>query len=446
MKRLRSLFFIIILFFFNAGLLSAQETEESKRKDVLIFGLESEISDLISRLQEENETDYNDQLLELFNKTKNPVIRENILMFFTFQKNDSFKQYALEVLANPFDYKKSTVLAVLSYIAEIKIPEASPLIRKILDGENIEFRDKAIQTLGKLNNPEDAAYLFEYMESEISGDEKQRLIIRQNIMAALGELKAVETWDTFVAIVQDTEENVMIRASAAVAIGNMEKSEVVPILAVLYEDTDPVLRTAAINGLSNFSTVEAVSVILESFKDSYYKVRLEAIAASEKQNLAEAVPYILYRAKNDPVDNVKLRSFEALGKLNAADSNVWLSSLVNDSKAVDKIRVKAAAVLLGNNFDLIYPDVEKIMIQALNDDKKTWIRYELGKIIAATANVKTASIASAYLAHKDSLTKSIGLDMFETNKYAELRSTVESIAADEKLGALQRRAKKILEK
>ncbi|WP_269140245.1 hypothetical protein [Treponema vincentii] len=43
------------------------------------------------------------------------------------------------------------------------------------------------------------------------------------------------------------------------------------------------------------------------------------------------------------------------------------------------------------------------------------------------------------------LTKSIGLDMFKTNASADARALVEAIAQDEKQGALQRRARRLLE-
>lgn len=435
----------IVLCIMTVSLVFSDDTDQSKRRDVLRFGLESEITELIQRLQEENSKDYNTELTDLFNKTKSSVIRESILGFFSFQKFDGLKTFSLELVKDPYDYKTGTVTAVMEYISVIKLTEAAPAIRAILDSDNIEYRDRAIKTLGKIGGTEDASYLIKYLDGEIPGDDKQRLIIRQNVMTALGELKSVETWDRMAEIVQDKDENVMIRATAAVALGQMEKTEGVPILTSLFDNSDPVLRTAAIQGLSGFNTQDSQSVILESFKDSYYKVRLEAIAAAEKQNLTAAVPYIMYRAKTDPVDEVKFRAFKALGKLNDSSSNEWLTSLVKDEKTPDKIRVKATAVLLDSNFDSIFPDVEQIMLVTLKDDKKTWLRYELGKLVASTENSRSSSIASAYLAHKDTVTRSIGLDMYAKNKYLGVKKAVEDIAADEKQGALQRRAKKIIE-
>ena len=438
-------FAAIFCFVILSAMAFAVDSESDRRNDVLRFGLEDEILVLIAQLQKEKERGYDGQLTELFSKTKSSAVREGILAFYSESKNDSLKPYALEVLAEPFDYKTGTVLAVMQYVGALRCIEASPLIRNILSGEGTDLRDRSIVTLGKIGNPEDADFLVEYLEGDIAGDEKQRLIVRQNIMTALGEMKAVASWDRFVVIVRDDGENAMIRASAATAIGKMENPEAVPVLSELFEENDPVLRTAAINGLSNFDTPESVSVILESFKDSYYKVRIEAIAAAEKLKIDSAVSYLLYRARTDPVETVKFRAIEALASFDGAEGNAWLATLVNDEKASEKVRIKAASVLMANNFGFIFPDVEKIMLATLKDDKKKSFRYELGKIVATIADDRSASVATAYLGHKDALTKSIGLDMFEKNRYAEARGMVEGMAADEKLGALQRRAKKILD-
>lgn len=442
----RKIFLLAFIILFYHAFAIAEQTDEEKRRDVLRYGLEPEVVELVQNMQDANDSGYTSELKDLFLKTKSIPVRIRILSLFSAQKNDALKEYSLSLLTDPYDAQKEIVVQVLDYVANLDFKEAAPSVRKILENDNKDFRDNAIKTLGKIGSAEDALYLVNYMDSEISGDEKQRLIIRQNIMAALVDMKAVEIKDKITEIAKNADENVMIRASAITAIGKMGNSDDVPLLSSMYESTDPILRTAAISGLAGINTPDSVAVILESFKDSYYKVRLEALSASDKQNLTEAIPYILYRAKTDPVDQVKMKAFEVLAKFNDSDSRKWLSSLVSDEKAPDNIRVKAAAVLAENCFDYVFPDLEKAAMLSLADDKKTTLRYGLGKILAKTESSKTEAIAAAFLASKDTLTKSIGLDLYVKNKYASLGKTVEGIAADEKLGALQRRAKKILGK
>jgi FOG: HEAT repeat len=434
-----------VAFFLCASFLFAEQTEKERRHDVIAYGLEGEITDLVATLANDNDDSCNQDLLALFSKTRSSTIRESILGLFAKQKKTDLRDYSLSVLDDPYDTKKTTVAAVFSYAVDAQLKDALPAIRKILSNENSDYRDQAINALGKLGEAEDAKLLADYIDGDFPGDEKQRLIIRQNVMAALGSLKSAETLDKLTKIAEDENENASIRATAATAVGAIGKPESIPLLVKLFESSDPMLRAASVASLATYSSKEAVDTVIEGFKDSYYKVRLESISAAQKLKLPETVPYILYRAKSDPVKNVQLAAYDALGTFNDSDANAWLKSVFLDDKKPDEIRVKACGVLMKNNFDFIFPDVEKVVTVVLKDDKKIWLRYEIGKLIAATDNQATSLIAQSYLSHKDATTRSLGLDMYSKNKYASLKASVEAIAADEKQGALQRRAKKILE-
>jgi len=445
MKSFFKLHILLIMIFFVFSSVYSEQTIDEQRSDVIKYGLEPEVIDLVTALGEEKDVSHDAELGDLFKTTKSTAIRESIINLFTAEKNIAIKDYALTILKDPYETQSSTVQSVFSYVIALKIVETLPAIRAILKNEDLAYRDKAIAALGELGQPEDAMYLLDYLNSEISGDEKQRLIIRQNIMTALGKLKAMDTWDKLVEIVKDKEENSNIRATAAVAIGNMGKVEAIPVLSTLFEDSDPVLRAASITALTNFDTPASNEILIEGFKDTYYKVRLQSIIAMEKKKNSDAIPYLLYRAKNDPVDSVKLQSFEALGAYNTDETKTWLRNVFLDDKSSDTFRLKAASTLLQNNPDFIFPDIEKVSLQVVSDEKKKNFRYEIGKlIVAANADQKSSTIASAFMGSKDVITKSIGLDMYAKNKYPELKTVVEGIAADEKQGALQRRAKKIL--
>ena len=60
-----------------------EESEVQKRKNTLEFGLESEITDLISTLLKEEDKSLNSEILEVFNSTKNVNIREKAIEYFT---------------------------------------------------------------------------------------------------------------------------------------------------------------------------------------------------------------------------------------------------------------------------------------------------------------------------------------------------------------------------
>lgn len=437
-------FFLVTIIVFQVGLFAAEQSDAEKRRDIIRYGLESDVTALVQTLQDTKDDSCNAELADVFKRTKSPTLKESILGFFTSRKDPALKDYSLSLLADPYDATRSTVLADLSYVQAINLTEAAPLVRKMLEGDNADYRVKAITTLGKIGSAEDAGYLLKYMSGDLEGDEKQRLIIRQTVMDALGELKAMETWDQLASIVKDKDENAMIRATAATAIGKMQKPEAIPVLTEIYGESDPVIRGAAIEGLGNFHTPESDTAVIEGLKDSYYKVRLTALDAVAKQSLSGAVPYVTYRAKTDPVEAVQLRAYEVLGKLRDASSDEWLLGILRDEKASDLLRTKAAAVLLENNRSFVQADFEKAVMQTVKDDKRKGLRYAFGKIVIDQSVPGTGSVAAAFLSSKDTQTKAIGLSMYEKLRYPELTATVEAIAADAKQGELGNRAKKIL--
>jgi HEAT repeat protein len=411
---------------------------------VIKYGLEPDIVDLVQTLQSEKNTDYTADLQSLFESTRSVTVKNSILALFAEENLDVLKEKALGILGDPFDEARDLVRQTLSYVSKIGIKEAAPLVRKLVESENADFRDSAIQTLGKIGSAEDAQYLIAQMDADIPGDEKQRLIVRQNIMAALGDMKAVEIRDKLAEIAKDKDENAVIRASAATALGKMENPEDAPTLIALFGETDPMLRTAAIAALGSMRTPEAKATILEGFKDSYYKVRIEALGAAEKQQIAEAIPYVRYRAKTDPVPAVRTRAYETLGKFDDAESRAWLLSLVTADLCPDADRAKAADVLFSSDYPCDFSTLEKAVLTTFKDDKKIKLRYEFGKVLSKKKDPRPEAIANAFIASKDTISRSIGLDFYEKNRYGSMTDAVKAIAADEKQGALRNRAKKLL--
>ncbi len=434
----------LVAFLFAAPAFS-EESVESKRRDVLKYGLEGDIVALIGELQGEKDTGYSAELLDVFGKTKSVAIKKGVLALFAEQKNGQLKDFSLDLLADPFDYPKDLARQTLSYVSELNLREAAPLVRKIIEDESADYRDAAIQTLGKIGTPDDAVFLVGYLDSEIPGDEKQRLIVRQNVMAALGDMKASEIRDRLIEIMKDPDENAVIRGSAATALGKIGDPQDARAVSDLLPETDPVIRTAAITALGGLTAPEATAAILEGFKDAYYKVRIEAIGAAERRQLSEAVPFVLYRAKTDPVPAVRVRAFEALAKFDDADSRSWLLSVIADDKRPDAERAKACDVLFNSSLAFDFSVIEKAVLAAVKDDKKIKLRYEFGKALSRAKDPRPETIANAFISSKDTLTKSIGLDFYEKNRYWSMSEAVKAIAADEKQGALQKRAKKILD-
>ncbi len=423
-----------------------EESQYEKRKNIILYGLGEDILELIEKLKKDKDERFDSDLEKVFAETKIPKLRQKLFQYFAEKENPCLKEEALKILENRYDYKKDTVSAAILYSRDLKIKEAKKIFHSMLEEEDSEYIEMAISALGKIGDDDDAVFLSEMFEANFDDDEKKSLIIQQGIAAALEEIHSKAVWDFLVEIASDSEENATIRARMAAALGKIGDEKAIPLLCEFFEEKDPILRTAAIKGIATFKTKAASSVLLQGFKDNYYKVRLQAIDSAKEEKRLEAIPYILYRAKKDPVTKVKYKAIETLSEFNDEKANTWMIKAFNNSKTKQGLRLKIAYYMLKNNFDVIYPEVKEKTLKALSDDRKKKIAMELGKIISKIENPATEEIAAAFLSHKDVFVKSIGLDMFKTNEYAALIPSIQKLTKDEKHSALARRAKQLLER
>ncbi len=437
-------YILCVVIFFTVFFSFSQDTEQKeieKRHETLLYGLESDITTLIDTLIKEKDTYFADDIVLVFEKTNNSAVKEKIFTYFTILKDTRLKEYALSVLQEPYDEKKQLVSSVFNYVAELSIKEASPYITELLKNENEDFFDMALSAIGKVGGPDDAVFLAEYLRTaDLS------IVRKQSLMRSLGELQAVETWDSLVEIVKDEDENTYVRMYAAEALGNMQKEESVDILADLFTQSDVNLRTYAVKGLSNFSNEAAIAITLDAFKDNYYKVRLEAAASAKKNRIVEAVPYLLYRSEHDPETAVRYACYEALGSIQNEEAKALLIKTLENKKFNDTARAKAGAVILENKISDLYTAFSAVVSETLLDDKLKNLRYALGRELAKYEIPEFSGVCEKYLSHKDVATKGTGLDIFMRNKYSSLVPIVQSIADNEKEGSNQRKAKLSLEK
>ncbi|EEV19531.1 PBS lyase HEAT-like repeat protein [Treponema vincentii ATCC 35580] len=426
-----------------------QELDEiEKARQALQYGLESEILEVVNKVDKQDFETLQGDFNRLFTETKSPAVREGLFGLYQKYEDAQLTESAVTILEDYEAQQRTLVKAALSYLTAVK-PELTPALNEALQNmltqDTAEYGAETVSVLGEIGGGEEAAFLASYFDSLTIDDAKQELILKQTIMAALEKLHSENTRDFLLERAEDENENIYVRSSAIAGLAQMGNPDVIPLLVKFFEQPEPLLREAAIRGAAAFDTAETRNLTLQGFKDSYYKVRLEALKTAQKTKMQEAAPYILYRAKYDPTDAVRFAAVEALAVLNTDEGNAWLSETFRDSKKSEKLRVTILSTALKHNPAALAADLDTVVLATVTDSKQKKLRYEFGKEIAKVENTVTGEICKAFLQSDDVLTKSIGLDMFKTNAPADARALVETIAQDDKQGALQRRAQRLLE-
>ena len=404
------------------------------------FGTAGEISGTIDKILDSDDPRFIDELYDVFLATSNGEIKMKILEYFSKLKDPCLEDYAVEILDDPYDTKDSMVEKCFLYVSEVKSSAAAPALVKLLETGEERYFSGALSALGKTGGKKEAEYLSRYLE-------KDDLTVpqRQALMRTLGEMNAVETFDSIVKIAQDEDENGFVRMYACEAIGNMKKAEAVPVLTGLFQKGDPNMRQYCIKGLSNFpDEKKATNLIIQAIRDDHYKVRIEAIKASKELSLTDALEYLIYRSKNDSENAVKKECYPAIAKMNTPQGNEFLVSQLKEKKVPDATK-KMICEALFENGEAGESEIMELSKESLKDDRRKDLRASLGKLFIKHARSSYAEIDILYLQSKDAVTVSQGLELYRKARYEEALPFVQAIAKDGKSKDSNRNtAKKIL--
>mgnify|MGYP002853220142 CR=1 FL=1 len=425
------------------------QNEIEKQIDILNYGLESDITELITDLTKEKDAFLVDEIKKMFDTTRNVNVRKKIIYYFQVLENDSLKDFCLDFLLDPYEEETEYVAQVMQYVSALKIKEASPEILDILKSDNEQFKNMSITALGLIGGKEEADYLIEYFH-----DEELDVIEKQTILKALGNLALVETYDDLIEIATDDDENTFVRRYAIEAASKMGKNDVVKILSEMSHSSDPNIRSVVVQSAGNFVSNEksecnadALIIILDGLKDNHQNVRMESVKVCREKKLSDAEKILLFRAKNDPVANIKYECYYALAGIGSKDCADFLSSVMKDEKMNETARAKAVDAVLEYNVTLCYDDVKKVAEKALDDDKLKNLRYAIGKSLANHDNLNFEPTCLEFLKSKDVATKGTGIDIYNRNNYIAARPLIEEIAAsEEKSNPLKKKASLVLEK
>lgn len=164
-------------------------------------------------------------------------------------------------------------MLALAALREVPAAQAVPLIKKVLDDDNLQIRSMAVFALGIKQTDECFPILVQLLETE------KDYGIRADAAGALGYLQDIRGFEPLVrAFYEDTDW--LVRFSAAVALGNLKDPRAYDLLIQALESEEVVLQQAAIGALGEIGAVDAVDEILRFAQSADWLVR---------QRLAEAL-------------------------------------------------------------------------------------------------------------------------------------------------------------
>ena len=123
---------------------SHEESEREKEVNILNYGLDTDIIAMLDEFIANKTFHYLEELDGILRRTRSVALREKIIMYFTEAKDNRLADYALEIIEDPFDTRNSTVSLLFKYVSAVKVEEAGPLARTLLEDEYVEYFEGAL--------------------------------------------------------------------------------------------------------------------------------------------------------------------------------------------------------------------------------------------------------------------------------------------------------------
>ncbi len=406
----------------------------------LSFGTPSEINSVVDKIVEEDDPRYSDALYDLFQSTASNDVRKKILGYFARQKDPCLSSYAVEIIDDPYDTPLSLVQECMTYVSEVKCKAAAPALVKLIDADEEKYFTAALSALGKTGGPKESLYLSKFLERDDLETAR-----RQALMRTLGQMNAVETFDSVMKIAQDEDENSFVRMYAAEALGNMKKDEAIPVLIKLFETDDPNMREYCIKGLQNFpDSKKAKTTIVQAIRDDHVKVRIQAVKAVKEMQMKDAMDFLIYRAKNDSENSVKKECYPVIAEFDTQKGNDFLVKQITDKKVPDSAKLMAAEALLKSGNNAGTNEIAELAKKIADDPARKSLKYSLGKVMSKYMKPAFAEVAVIFVQSKDAQLAALGLDMYKAGRYETVKSAVKTLAEDKKNSANRKRARKLL--
>jgi hypothetical protein len=419
---------------------AVQKSVEEQRLETIRYGTESEIASLIQTLKTENAFYLDDELVTLVQGTLNRNILTGVFTFFGDREKSGLEERALKAVTEWDREANETIIAAIDYLGRVADAGAITPLKSLLSAEERRFNSSIFRALGKIagvhEEPRDeiAVFLKDYYTDRIPADE-----VRREIITALGDTGSPEVISFLIDIAGNNDEISTIRMAAVDALSKIGSPKGLPAILDGVSSQDPNLRSASVAALGPFSGPEVDHAILEAFRDAYYRTRLGAARAAGKRKLAEAVPYLIYRAEHDEVPAVKDESIRALGEIGTEETFAAIDSLFSSRKSSDRVKILCAEILIREK-----PDAFTAKVIAETDDAKKRNQNSLyNGLLKALSTAKTPmveNLAKRFLVSGGLTEKSYALDIIVNNRFTSLARDVETLLED-KNQSLSRKAR-----
>lgn len=253
------------------------------------------------------------------------------------------------------------------------IDAIAPLIDLLNDEDaDPEAQWFAVRILGSFNHPRVIEALIELLKTAQSEDLNSMAV---SVLASMGKT-AVSMLETLLA--EDST-----RLFAVQALGQIRRSETVPLLMQVIHDPEVQIRAIAIEALSSFHSDDITTVLIEALQDIAVQVRLAAVTGlgfrSDSSNLVGQIRPLLFDLNLEVCRQTAI----ALGRLGTSQAATALYEVLQSQHTPESLSIEIVRALGWIVLPEALSDLESALLQlSLPERVQLEIVQTLGRIEA----------------------------------------------------------------
>ncbi|MBN2736363.1 MAG: HEAT repeat domain-containing protein [Spirochaetales bacterium] len=421
--------------------------EESKPlveqwKETLLYGIADEILPVIDKIKATNEDSLYTELVKVFSESINIDIRKKILALFSDNQYTPAKEPALKILENYDEESSELIVAVINYLAEINAIESLELIESVIESNQHVMASAALGAISKMKAFSKEDYLLEKLKDDEFSEK-----IKPEIIRTLGDIKSQKAVEILMGFLENTDEEKTWRLYSAESLGKIGDTRALPLLKKVFEEKDALIKAYAAKALSFFNMEEVIDILIQGLKDSNWKVRQASAEALANKDAAAAIEILKYKAKNDPVNRIKLEALKALSAIGNQQCIDFLMTLFEDEKTALDLREQALSLVLEKNPAHALDGINRVL-------EKDWTKKNtkalalnmVAKHVSSTKHNGLAPVYKKMLSHEYFLVRIFAIRGIVFNKMGGFRSELEAMLKSEKTENVKQEIERALDK
>ncbi len=413
-----------------------------EQRDVLTFGITSEVVELLETLRERGDDRLVGDVVAMVENEAPYDIQRAAFDYFQAIETDEGFDAGVAQLSRREELPDRVVLSVLRYLSgrDESLPEDSlDGLVALSDSGDPEVSRQAIRLASRIDAPAADQFL---VETAASLEEDQAR--REAAILALGDSGRRAGVEILTRILSDRAETESLRWYAADALGKIGEPSSVQPLQEQLQNADTWFRAYLIGALGRFEGAVEDDLFVRALRDDFWRVRVSALETLGRRRSTGAFEAMRYRARRDPVDDVRRAAFEALGALSNNEARRFLAEYAKDEANPPNHRATAVEILVRDYLMQSGSDVEALLGQLWSETASP-VLISLVRSLSESGDAQAGPHLIRLLQHPDPGAQMRALMGLQRIGIARYRSEIERLAEESPYGAVRGRAEAALE-